>query len=68
MFALYFNIVSPLCNFTVAVSVCSVYCTKKQLLNGFLWVFSLIGMVLRIEVNRGDLLTLVNTKRKKERQ
>lgn len=68
MFALYFNIVSPLCNFTVAVSVCSVYCTKKQLLNGFLWVFSLIGMVLRIEVNRGELLTLVNTKRKKERQ
>lgn len=67
MFALYFNIVSPLCNFTVAVSVCSVYCTKKQLLNGFLWVFSLIGMVLRIEVNRGELLTLVNTKRKKER-
>lgn len=67
MFALYFNIVSPLCNFTVAVSVCSVYCTKKQLLNGFLWVFSLIGMV-RIEVNRGELLTLVNTKRKKERQ
>lgn len=68
MFALYFNIVSPLCNFTVAVSVCSVYSTKKQLLNGFLWVFSLIGMVLRIEVNRGELLTLVNTKRKKERQ
>lgn len=68
MFALYFNIVSPLCNFTVAVSVCSVYCTKKQLVNGFLWVFSLIGMVLRIEVNRGELLTLVNSKRKKERQ
>ena len=67
MFALYFNIVSPLCNFTVAVSVCPVYCTKKQLLNGFLWVFSFTGVVLRIEVNGGEYTNASEHKKKEKK-